>query len=123
MTNQSTVRRVFTSFAYEDLNYTNLVGAWSANDNDEFNVYEERLKVAVNSKDADYIKSKLRSKIDRCSVLLCIIGPTTSASAWVNWEIEYAKSKAKGLVGVETVTNVKHPSEISNSGAIFVPYK
>lgn len=123
VTIQNITRRVFTSFAYEDLHYTNLVGAWSANDNDDFKVYEERLKIAVNSKDADYIKSQLRPKIDRSKVLLCIIGPTTFSSTWVNWEIEYAKSKGKGLVGVETKPDVTIPHELNNSGAVFVPYK
>jgi hypothetical protein len=94
-----TTRRVFLSFQYEDVDYANLMAAWSANENDDFQMYNERLKVAVDSENAEYIKRRLRPKIDRSSVLLCIIGAGTSGSEWVNWEISYAKWQ-RGLVGV-----------------------
>jgi len=115
-------RRVFISFVVEDRHYASLMDAWAANENNEFDFYDERLKVAIGSHDAEYVKSRLRPKIDRASVLMCLIGDTTSQSAWVNWEIEYAKRQGKGLVGVELGGKMPRPSQISDSGAIFVPY-
>ncbi len=117
-----TARRVFLSFRYEDVDYANLVAAWSANENNDFQMYNERLTIAVNSQDAEYIKRRLRPKIDRASVLLCIIGSGTYTSDWVNWEISYAKGQ-KALVGVLLELSNKRPHEITNAGAIFVPYK
>jgi hypothetical protein len=99
------------------------MAAWSANENDDFAMYDERLKVAIDSRDADYIKSKLRPKIDRASVLVCLIGEKTSGSKWVNWEIEYAQNQDKRLVGVKLADNVARPSQVTGVGAIFVSYK
>ena len=117
------LHRVFISFQYEDLHYASLMDAWCANDNDEFDMYNERLKVAVNSRDADYIKQRIRPKINRASVLMCLIGGATSKSDWVNWEIATAKQKSSGLVGVELKSGNAHPTEINDAGAVFVPYQ
>lgn len=117
------MKRVFISFQNEDRRYADLIDAWAANDNDDFNLYNERLRVAVNSAQAEYIKSRLRPKIDRASVLLCIIGSGTAASDWVNWEIAYAKQKGRTLVGVLIAPQNSRPREIQNAGATFVPYE
>ena len=111
MTGDLPRRRVFISFVVEDRHYASLMDAWAANENNEFDFYDERLKVAIGSHDAEYVKSRLRPKIDRASVLMCLIGDTTSQSAWVNWEIEYAKRQGKGLVGVELGGKMPRPSQ------------
>ncbi|MEX0926950.1 MAG: TIR domain-containing protein [Dehalococcoidia bacterium] len=116
-------RHVFTSFQYEDLKYANLIHAWAANENNDFTMYNERLEVAVDSDNAEYIKRQIRPKIRRASVLICIIGPGTYASEWVNWEISFAKGERKGLVGVRLGEDNRRPREIIDAGAIFVPYK
>lgn len=116
-------RRVFTSFEFSDLRYATLPEAWSANENDDFDFYRERLRVAVASRDADYIKSLLRPKIRRASVLLCLVGEKTARSSWVNWEIAQAKKEGKGLVGVLIKPVYAKPREIRDAGAVFVPYR
>jgi hypothetical protein len=116
------MKRVFLSFQNEDRRYADLIDAWAANDNDDFNLYNERLRIAVNSSQAEYIKSRLRPKIDRASVLLCIIGTGTARSEWVNWEIAYAKRCGKKLVGVLTQPSNARPREIQNAGATFIAY-
>jgi hypothetical protein len=40
----------------------------------------------------------------------------------VDWEITYAKSKGKGLVGVMLQPRNTKPSAIMNAGAVFVAY-
>lgn len=117
------VRRVFISFMVEDLNYATLMAAWSANDNDDFAMYDERLKVAIDSTNAEYIKTKLRPKIERASALVCLIGKLTSGSRWVKWEVEHARKNNKGLVAVELETGVPRPRALTGVGAIFVPYE
>lgn len=116
-------RRVFISFEYEDLKYANLIAAWSANDNDDFLVYNERLKAQVNSTNANYIKQRIRPKIVRSSVLMCLVGRTTSTNGWVQWEIEEARTAGKGLVAVVLQQGNRVPSGLSSGGAIVVPYR
>ena len=120
---EPTKRRVFISFQYEDLKHASLIGAWSANENNDFSIYNERLKVAVDSTNAEYVKRQLRPKIDRASVLVCLVGPTTSKSSWVNWEINYARASGKGLVGVVLSEGNPRPAQLKNVGAMFVPYE
>ena len=48
----------------------------------------------------EYIKNLLRSRIDWASTVVCLIGPKTHDSEWVQYEIEYAHKKGKPIVGV-----------------------
>lgn len=123
MTGAQPKRRVFVSFEYEDRHYADLMDAWAANENNEFDFYDERLRLKVNSTQSDYIKRQLREKIDRASVLVCIIGPTTMGSSWVRWEGEYAIEQGKGLVGVKTKPDYTPPSPLVGSGTMFVPFE
>jgi MTH538 TIR-like domain (DUF1863) len=116
-------RRVFVSFQFEDVRYATLMDAWAANENDEFTFYGERLKVAVNSTEATYIRRVLKAKIRRARVLVCLIGADTARSRWVRWEIRTARLLGKGLVGVLLRPHNRHPVPIRNAGAVFVPYE
>jgi hypothetical protein len=116
-------RRVFVSFQYEDLRYANLMDAWAANENNDFSFYSTRLKVAVDSSDAAYIRRVLKEKISRARVLVCLIGGGTAGSRWVGWEISTAKDLGKGLVGVMLKPGNARPGAILNAGAVFVPYE
>ena len=120
---RATMKRVFISFQNEDRRYADLIDAWAANDNDDFGLYNERLRVAVNSVQGEYIKSKLRPKIARASILLCIIGAGTARSEWVNWEIAEARRSRKKLVGLLIKPHYSKPREIQNARATFVSYQ
>jgi len=52
------------------------------------------------AKNEDYIKSLLRSRIDWAGTVLVLIGKETHSRPWINWEIEYANSQGKRIVGV-----------------------
>lgn len=54
-----------------------------------------------NAKSEDYIKSEiLAPRIQQSSTLVVYITPDTKDSEYVNWEIEYAQSKDKRIIGV-----------------------
>ena len=54
-----------------------------------------------NAKSEDYIKSQiLAPRIQQSSTLVVYVSPETKDSAYVNWEIEYAQSNDKRIVGV-----------------------
>src|SRR5271168_4117966 len=112
----STVR-VFSSFQYEDVNYARLMEAWAANENHDFSLYSERLRVPINSSRGVYIRERLRPRIQRASVLMCLIGTGTWSSGWVKWEIEAAKAAGKGLVGVRLKPRNRTPVPLRDSGA------
>ena len=52
------------------------------------------------AKNKDYIKSLLRSRIDWAGTVLVLVGQETHSRPWVNWEIEYANSQGKRIVGI-----------------------
>ena len=93
-------RKVFLSFVEEDLNLAMMFRGQAKNINSQLEFSDHSVKIPYNSKDADYIKQQIRSKIDGVSVLVCLIGRTTHSSEWVKWEIISASTKGKGLVGV-----------------------
>ena len=54
-----------------------------------------------NAKSDGYIKSQiLGPRIQQCSTVVVYVSPETKDSDYVNWEIEYAHSKDKRIVGV-----------------------
>jgi MTH538 TIR-like domain (DUF1863) len=108
--------RILVSFQAEDMKHANLIDAWGANENHDFNVYNERLRIPINSTQAEYVKRLLRERIERASVVVCLIGATTSLSSWVNWELAHGKSKGKGLVGVLLAPHNRKPREINDAG-------
>ncbi len=115
--------RVFASFQFEDVNYARLMDAWAANENHDFSLYSERLRVAIGSARGVYIRERLRPRIQRASVLLCLIGSSTWSSRWVKWEIETARAAGKGLVGVKLKPRNRVPVPLRDAGALFVSFK
>jgi MTH538 TIR-like domain (DUF1863). len=55
-----------------------------------------------NAKNEEYIKSMLRDLIRKSGTFICLIGPDTHDSKWVNWEIEQAFKQGKRIIGVYT---------------------
>lgn len=53
-----------------------------------------------NASNKDYIKSLLRPLIESASVFICLIGPNTHNSEWVDWEIRAAQRMNKLIIGV-----------------------
>ena len=54
------------------------------------------------AKNEEYIKSMLRDLIRKSGTFICLIGPDTHDSEWVNWEIEQAFKQGKRIIGVYT---------------------
>ncbi len=53
-----------------------------------------------NAHNPDYIKTMLRSRISWASTFICLIGPKTHNSEWVEYEIEAAHRMGKPIIGV-----------------------
>jgi hypothetical protein len=110
------------SFQADDLGSVALIDACGANQNEDLTLYMRRCGVAIDSSNADSIKRALQDGIDRASVVVCVIGATTSQDRWVGWELSYAKSQGKHLIGVLLKPDNRKPNELFNAGALFSTY-
>ena len=70
----------------------------------------------------EYIKTLLRSRIDWASTVVCLIGPDTHDSEWVQYEIEYAHKKGKPIVGVfmKGATDADLPDAVADYASAIV---
>jgi len=65
-----------------------------------FDYSNSSLDEESNAENEDYIKTKIRSKINWAGTIVVLIGPGTYTRKYVNYEIEYARKKEKRIVGV-----------------------
>lgn len=113
-------KRIFISYDYEnDSNYKNLLLAWSKNADFDLEVYNTSVKIGINSKDAAYIKAKIKPMITWASYLLCVIGEKTYKSEWVDWEIRTAIENGRGLIAVKINKDCTSPNAMMGQGATW----
>jgi hypothetical protein len=97
---EPTRKRVFLSFAYEDVDQVKGLRLLAANPNYDLEFYDESLQVAVNSLDAEYVRRRIRDKINRSSVTVCLISKTTYSSTWVDWELHESYEQGNTLIAM-----------------------
>ena len=87
--------------------------------------YRARVDTPIDSPEAEPIKARLGTQIASADVVICIIGPTTWLNDWVTWELQMAKtaSPRKGLVAILLHEKDLPPTEIQNSGAVFIRFR
>lgn len=94
-------RRLFLSFHAEDKQQVQGFRLMCKNPRmEEHDFYESSLSVPINSEDGSYLRQALRSKIEHCNVLVCLVGNGTAWREWVDWEICTAYELRKGVCGV-----------------------
>ena len=93
-------RHLFLSFHYEDRQQVNGFRLMGRNKNIDIAFYDGSVREEVDSIRSGYIKSQIAAKIQRCSVLVCLIGDRTAWRDWVEWEISKALELGKGVCGV-----------------------
>jgi hypothetical protein len=115
------MKRVFLSYAYEDVQQVRGLKLLLANPNFDLDFYDESLGVAVDSQDADYIRSVIGDKIKRASVTVCLIGKETHKSTWVNWELEKSVKEGNKIIAMalKGIDNAVLPALIREKGLTF----
>jgi hypothetical protein len=93
-------KRVFLSFIEEDKERVQGLRLLAANPNYDLEFYDESVSVAINSKDAGYIKQRIREKISRTSVTVCLISEKTHTSEWVDWELQESDEKGNTIIAM-----------------------
>jgi len=87
-----TKKKVFVSYDHsEDLHYKDLLRAWDANSNFDFEFDQRSPNEAIDSTNASAIKSALATKMKQAEYLLVIVGAKSSTSKWMTWEVSRAK--------------------------------
>lgn len=111
-------KKIFISYDYDnDKNYKNLLLAWDANKEFDFNFEDHSADVSINSTNAVAIKRAISAKINNATYFLCIIGKKAYKSDWVKWEISKAVELKKKIVAVKIDSTNTSPDEIMGVGA------
>ena len=100
LTGSSDSPHLFISFAAEDEDSVNLLRGQAKNPDTDLQFDDFSLKDAIKSNDDDYIRRKIRERIDRVSVTAVYLTPDSANSKWVAWEIQESLRRGKGVIGV-----------------------
>lgn len=100
LTSHARKRRVFLSFHAEDLRQVAGLRLMVNNPNVALELYDQSVRVAIDSERSSYVKRVIRDRISRSEVVVCLIGNGTAWREWVDWELETGVELKKGLCGV-----------------------
>ncbi|MGY3610458.1 MULTISPECIES: TIR domain-containing protein [unclassified Bradyrhizobium] len=92
------MKRVFISFRHEDKPQINGLRLLAANPDFDIEFYDESVRTAIDSTNAEYIRRKIREKINRTSITLCMVSELTYTSQWVDWELEESIDKGNEII-------------------------
>ncbi len=90
----------FLSFVEEDLNLVNLFRGQAKSQNSDLEFADYSIKEPFNSSNADYIARGITTQIRLASLTVCLYGPTTYTSKWVDWELRKSIDLGKPIMGV-----------------------
>ena len=93
-------RRVFLSFHAEDLRQVGGLRLMVDNPNVTLELYDQSVRVAIDSERSSYVKRVIRERVSRSEVVVCLIGNGTAWREWVDWEVQSGVELRKGLCGV-----------------------
>jgi hypothetical protein len=92
--------RAFLSFVQEDLNLVNLFRGQAHNQRFDLEFADYSIKEPFDSNNADYIARGITEQIRLATLTICLFGPTTYASKWVDWELRKTLELGKPIMGV-----------------------
>lgn len=92
--------RAFLSFVEEDLNVVNLFRGQAKNENSELEFADYSIKEPFDSRNADYIARGITDQLRLASLTVCLYGPTTYTSKWIDWELRKSVELRKPIMGV-----------------------
>lgn len=95
-------KNVFISFAFEDINEVNLLRGQSKNDNSDIEFNDRSIKEPYDSTRGDYIRQKLRERINQCSTTVVYLSEDAAKSKWVAWEVEKSIELGKRVIAVHS---------------------
>lgn len=97
--------RAFLSFVEEDLNLVNLFRGQARNQASDLEFDDYSIKQPFDSRNADYIGRGIVAQIRLATLTMCLYGPTTYMSKWVEWELTKTLEMGKPIMGVQLYEN------------------
>jgi len=97
--------RIFLSFVEEDLNLVNLFRGQAKNERFDLEFDDYSIKVPFDSTNAAYIGRNIAGQIKLATLTVCLYGPTTWQSKWVDWELNKTLEMGKPILGVYLYTD------------------
>ena len=112
---------MFLSFLAEDRERVNGLRLLAANPDYDLEFYDESVRTPIDSLSAPYIMQKLREKIARTSVTVCLISEQTHTSRWVAWELSESDKKRNTIIAMalKGVTQAVLPAVIKQKQLTF----
>ena len=95
-----TKKRVFLSFIAEDKDRVAGLRLLAANPDYELDFYDESVRVRIDSESAAYVKQRIRERISRTTVTVCLISEQTYTSGWVDWELDESNEKGNTIIAM-----------------------
>lgn len=92
--------RVFLSSVEENLELVNLFRGQAKSERSDLEFHDNSLKESFDSVNAAYIQRGIAEQIKPATLTICLYGPTTHTSRWVDWELEKTLELEKPLMGV-----------------------
>ncbi len=92
------LKKVFVSYDHsEDVHYKELLRAWDANTDFDFEFDLRSPNTAIESKESSVIQAVLTKKMKESEFMLVIIDEKSHSSKWMKWEIDRAKQADNNL--------------------------
>lgn len=92
--------RAFLSFVEEDLNVVNLFRGQTKSENLDLEFADYSIKEPFDSRNAAYVARCITDQLRLASLTVCLYGPTTYSSKWVDWELRKSVELGKPIMGV-----------------------
>jgi hypothetical protein len=92
--------RAFLSFVREDLEMVSLFRGQAKSDHSPLEFADYSIKEPFDSDNAEYIRREIAEQIKLATLTICLYGPTTHTSQWVDWELSKSLELDKPLMGV-----------------------
>jgi hypothetical protein len=99
---------VFLSFVEEDLHMAEKWREQEQHEDINLAFADYPVKKPFDGPDAEDIKNNIRELLQTVSVTVVLIGRTTYASKWVDWEIRASAEMGKGLLAVDLHAESEH---------------
>jgi hypothetical protein len=110
--------KIFISYDYSnDRHYKNLLLAWDANKEFDFEFQDMSADISINSREAEVIKRAIAAKIGISTHFLCLVGREAAKSSWIDWEIRKAVELRRKIVAVKIDRSYMSPSALLGAGA------
>lgn len=111
--------KVFLSFEEEDRGTVAVFREHVMNEDFDLELSYYGVKEPFDGVNAPEIQSDIIELLEEVSILLVLIGRTTYADKWVDWEIRTAAGMGKGILGMRLHSELEHiiPRALKDYGA------